>query len=130
MADTSSYFHFSAYFYRLLLWIMSSVFMPDEPEDIEIGLVNLDDSEPASMIVSALADSAEVAEGLEINEMTQAEAEEMIGDNTLVSYKYFPKFTDKMMRGESASWKLWVIPICSWKVTSSAVCDRYSRQTY
>ena len=90
-------------FIGLLLWIMSSVFMPDEPEDIEIGLVNLDDSEPASMIVSALADSAEVAEGLEINEMTQAEAEEMIGDNTLVSYILFPeKFTDKMMRGESS----------------------------
>ncbi|CAM4193000.1 hypothetical protein [Jeotgalicoccus halotolerans] len=62
----------------LLIWMLSSFLEFDEENNISVGLVNLDNSEATSMIVAALADSAEVAEGLEIIEVTEADAEQRI----------------------------------------------------
>lgn len=65
-------------FAALLIWMLSSFLEFDEENNISVGLVNLDNSEATSMIVAALADSAEVAEGLEIIEVTEADAEQRI----------------------------------------------------
>lgn len=90
-------------FAALLIWMLSSFLEFDEENNISVGLVNLDNSEATSMIVAALADSAEVAEGLEIIEVTEADAEQRILKNTLAAYIIFPeKFTEKMMQGESS----------------------------
>ena len=92
----------TAIFLSLLIWILSSFLSFDESDKISIGLVNLDDSDETAMIVSALADSAEVADGLEINEVSEADADQMVENNELVSYIIFPgKFTKKMMQGEA-----------------------------
>ena len=90
-------------FAALLIWMLSSFLGFDEENKISVGLVNLDDSDATSMIVSALADSAEVAEGLEITEVTEADAEQRILKNTLGAYIIFPeKFTEKMMQGKAS----------------------------
>lgn len=90
-------------FAGLLLWILSSLLVFDEVDKMVVGLVNLDDSDETSMIVSALAESAEVADGLEIDEVSEADAENMITDNKLVTYIIFPeKFTSKMIQGKSS----------------------------
>lgn len=90
-------------FIGLLLWVISNLISFDDKDPIEVGLVNLDDSDATELIVSALADTAEVAEGLDLVQVNAEEAEQKISDDELVSYIIFPeKFTDKMMRGESS----------------------------
>lgn len=90
-------------FIILLLWMLSSLISFDDGETMPIGLVNLDESDETSMIVSALANSGELADGLEIQEITQDTAEEMIAEDALVSYIIFPEqFFTKMMRGKSS----------------------------
>lgn len=90
-------------FIILLLWMLSSLISFDDGEAMPIGLVNLDESDETSMIVSALANSGELADGLEIQEITQDTAEEMIAEDELVSYIIFPEqFFTKMMRGKSS----------------------------
>lgn len=90
-------------FTGLLIWMLSSIMSFDEADKMSVGLVNLDDSDETAVIVSALAGSAEVSDGLEITEVSESDAEKMIENNTLVSYIIFPgKFMEKMMQGESS----------------------------
>lgn len=90
-------------FIGLIIWMLSSLLSFDEADKISVGLVNLDDSAETAVIVSALAGSAEVADGLEITEVSESDAKQMIEHNALVSYIIFPgKFTEKMMQGESS----------------------------
>ena len=87
----------------LVIWMLSSFLSFDEADKMSVGLVNLDDSDETAMIVSALAGSADVADGLEITEVSEADAEQMIENNELASYIVFPgKFTEKMMQGEAS----------------------------
>lgn len=90
-------------FTGLIIWMVSSLLSFDEADKMSVGLVNLDDSDETAMIVSALAGSADVADGLEITEVSETDAKQMIENNALVSYIIFPgKFTEKMMQGESS----------------------------
>lgn len=90
-------------FLSLLIWMLGSFLSFDESDKISVGLVKLDNSDETAMIVSALADSAEVSDGLEITEVSKTDAERMVENNELVSYIIFPgKFTEKMMQGESS----------------------------
>lgn len=87
----------------LVIWMLSSFLSFDEADKMSVGLVNLDDSDETAMIVSALAGSADVVDGLEITEVSEADAEQMVENNELVSYIVFPeKFTEKMMQGEAS----------------------------
>lgn len=88
-------------FLSLVIWMLSSFLSFDDPDKMSVGLVNLDDSEETEMIVSALAGSADVADGFEMTVLSEADAEMMIENNELVSYIIFPgKFTERMMQGE------------------------------
>ena len=90
-------------FIGLIIWMLSSLLSFDDEDKISVGLVNLDDSAETAVIVSALAGSAEAADGLEIIEVSESDAKLMIENDTLVSYIIFPgKFTEKMMKGESS----------------------------
>lgn len=87
----------------LVIWMLSSFLSFGESDKMSVGLVNLDDSDETEIIVSALAGSADVADGLEITEVSEADAEQMIENNELDSYIVFPgKFTEKMMQGEAS----------------------------
>lgn len=87
----------------LVIWMLSSFLSFGESDKMSVGLVNLDDSDETAIIVSALAGSADVADGLEITEVSEADAEQMIENNELGSYIVFPgKFTEKMMQGEAS----------------------------
>lgn len=87
----------------LVIWMLSSFLSFGESDKMSVGLVNLDDSDETEIIVSALAGSADVADGLEITEVSEADAEQMIENNELGSYIVFPgKFTEKMMQGEAS----------------------------
>ena len=90
-------------FIGLIIWMLSSLLSFDEADKMSVGIVNLDDSAETAVIVSALAGSAEAADGLEIIEVSESDAKLMIENDTLVSYIIFPgKFTEKMMKGESS----------------------------
>ncbi|CAD2071321.1 hypothetical protein GCM10007275_15310 [Jeotgalicoccus coquinae] len=90
-------------FIGLIIWMLSSLLSFDDEDKMSVGLVNLDDSAETAVIVSALAGSAEAADGLEIIEVSESDAKLMIENDTLVSYIIFPgKFTEKMMKGESS----------------------------
>lgn len=87
----------------LVIWMLSSFLSFDEVDKMSVGLVNLDDSDETEIIFSALAGSADVADGLEITEVSEADAEQMIENNELASYIVFPgKFIEKMMQGEAS----------------------------
>ena len=90
-------------FIGLIIWMLSSLLSFDDEDKMSVGLVNLDDSAETAVIVSALAGSAEAADGLEIIEVSESDAKLMIENDTLVSYIIFPgKFMEKMMKGESS----------------------------
>ncbi len=90
-------------FIGLIIWMLSSLLSFDDEDKMSVGLVNLDDSAETAVIISALAGSAEAADGLEIIEVSESDAKLMIENDTLVSYIIFPgKFTEKMMKGESS----------------------------
>ena len=116
-------------FLSLVIWMLSSFLSFDDPDKMSVGLVNLDDSEETEMIVSALAGSADVADGFEMTVLSEADAEMMIENNELVSYIIFPgKFTERMMQGESS--ELVVVGNPDMKLESyvnSSVCHTVER---
>ena len=72
-------------FIGLIIWMLSSLLSFDDEDKMSVGLVNLDDSAETAVIVSALAGSAEAADGLEIIEVSESDAKLMIENDTLVS---------------------------------------------
>ncbi|MDX8045234.1 ABC transporter permease [Gracilibacillus sp. S3-1-1] len=85
----------------LLAFIIISTLDVGEDNSIEIGLVDLDQSEETDLIVTLLEESSQIGDYMEMKRMDQSDAEKSIKNNQISSYILFPdNFFQKMIDGE------------------------------
>ncbi|ALX48258.1 ABC transporter permease [Lentibacillus amyloliquefaciens] len=87
----------------LIAVVILSIFMPDEAEPIQIGLVDQDKSEETEMVVELIEESSQLGSFVNINALTEEQAKKQINDQ-LSGYITFPEgFTDDLYNGESVT---------------------------
>ncbi|WP_066189852.1 ABC transporter permease [Gracilibacillus timonensis] len=85
----------------LLAWAIISMVDTTEQETMEVGLVNLDQSEETALIVDLLAESSQLGEGLHMEKISEAEGQTGIEANQLSSYMVFPAdFFQGLLNGQ------------------------------
>lgn len=88
----------------LIVTIMITLLIPPENDPIEIGVVNLDQSEETQMIINILTDSSDFDEFISIKSMEESEAIEKLEQDQLSTYIVFPEnFTNNLYQGVSVS---------------------------
>lgn len=79
--------------------IAVSIFIPDEQDPLQIGLVDKDKSEETKMVVDLIESSSQLGNYIQINNLTSEQADKQI-DNQLSAYITFPKgFTESLYNG-------------------------------
>lgn len=90
-------------FTGLLVWLLANMLAVDENQEINIGLVNMDENQTTDMLVSALSDTADLAEGIEMKNVGFDEASALIDDDELSAFIVFPEnFAENMMAGQTS----------------------------
>lgn len=90
-------------FVGLVIWMASLFFIPDEEEPVSVGVVNLDDSDETSQIVSLLLEATDVDAGLTLIGLEEEEAYQQIEEDDIAAYIVFPdEFFTKMIQGEES----------------------------
>lgn len=94
-------------FVGLVIWMASLFFIPDEEEPVSVGVVNLDDSDETSQIVSLLLEATDIDAGLNLVGLDEAEAFNQIEDDDIAAYIVFPaEFFTKMIQGDGSQLKV------------------------
>lgn len=89
-------------FVGLFIYIMLNFIQLDD-DTLNVGIVNLDDSEETDMLVSALLEASDLGAELNMVEYDETEAEKAVEDDNVVSYIKFPnQFYEDMMAGQSS----------------------------
>ena len=90
-------------FTGLLVWLLANMLAVDENQEINIGLVNMDENQTTDMLVSALSDTADLAEGIEMKNVGFDEASALIDDDELSAFIVLPEnFAENMMAGQTS----------------------------
>lgn len=90
-------------FTGLSVWLLANMLAVDENQEINIGLVNMDENQTTDMLVSALSDTADLAEGIEMKNVGFDEASALIDDDELSAFIVFPEnFAENMMAGQTS----------------------------
>lgn len=88
----------------LVITLVITLFIPPEDEPIQLGIVDLDQSEETTIIVNMITESSELSEFIIINRMSEAEAIEKIEEDQISTYITFPEnFTYHLYEGQSVS---------------------------
>lgn len=88
----------------LLAIILIALLTPTEHEPIQVGLVDLDQSEETEIVVQLMADSSELSAFIQLHPMTESEARHNIVTNEISAYITFPpQFTTHLYEGTSVS---------------------------
>ena len=88
----------------LIVTIVITLLIPPEDEPIQLGVVDLDQSEETTVIVNMITESSELSEFIIINRMSEAEAREKIEQDQISTYITFPEnFTYHLYEGQSVS---------------------------
>ncbi|WP_164668422.1 ABC transporter permease [Virgibacillus doumboii] len=83
--------------------IAVSILMPDEQDPIQIGLVDKDKSKETKMVVDLIESSSQLGSYIQINKLTNKQAERQI-DNQLSAFVTFPEgFTENLYNGNSVT---------------------------
>ncbi|WP_188453456.1 ABC transporter permease [Virgibacillus oceani] len=83
--------------------IAISFLSPDEEEPIQVGLVDLDQSEETKLVVKLIEESSQLGNYIHIKKLSDKDAKKNIKDK-LSAYITFPKdFTDDLYKGESVA---------------------------
>lgn len=94
-------------FVGLVIWMASLFFMPEEEEPVSVGIVNLDDSDETSRIVSLLVEATDVDAALTLVGLEEEEAYRQIESDDISAYIVFPAgFFTKMIEGEESQLKV------------------------
>lgn len=89
-------------FVGLFIWVMMN-FIQLNDDTLNVGVVNLDDSEETDILVSALLEASELGAEFSMVEYGETEAQKAIEDDHVVSYIKFPdQFYEDMMAGQSS----------------------------
>ena len=88
----------------LIVTIVITLLIPPEDEPIQLGVVDLDQSEETTVIVNMITESSDLSEFITINRMSEAEAREKIEQDQISTYITFPEnFTYHLYEGKSVS---------------------------
>src|SRR5690625_3324269 len=86
----------------LIVTIVITLLIPPEDEPIQLGVVDLDQSEETTVIVNMITESSDLSEFITINRMSEAEAREKIEQDQISTYITFPEnFTYHLYEGKS-----------------------------
>jgi ABC-2 type transport system permease protein len=86
----------------LVAFMFVAYFSNLEEEPIQIGLVDLEQSEETEMVIRLLEESSQLGNYLQMKRYSEEEAQHQIDSNELVAYILFPQgFTSKLYNGES-----------------------------
>jgi ABC-2 type transport system permease protein len=86
----------------LVAFMFVAYFSNLEEEPIQIGLVDLEQSEETEMVIRLLEESSQLGNYLQMKRYSEEEAKHQIDSNELVAYILFPEeFTSKLYNGES-----------------------------
>lgn len=88
----------------LIVVMIITLFIPPENEPIQIGIVDLDQSEETTVIINMITESSDLSEFIVINRMSESEAIKKIEQDQISTYISFPKnFTNHLYEGKSVS---------------------------
>lgn len=88
----------------LIVVMIITLFIPPENEPIQIGIVDLDQSEETTVIINMITESSDLSEFIVINRMSESEAIRKIEQDQISTYISFPKnFTNHLYEGKSVS---------------------------
>ncbi|RKQ37964.1 ABC transporter permease [Oceanobacillus halophilus] len=84
----------------LVITIIASFFYPDEQQPIQIGIVDLDESDETQLVTDLIEESSQLGSYIQVHKMKEKEAQESIGNNEISAYIIFPnKFTKSLYQG-------------------------------
>ncbi|WP_079708986.1 ABC transporter permease [Paraliobacillus ryukyuensis] len=84
----------------LIFLILVSLLLPDEQQSIEVGLVDLDESEETTMLVDLIDEASLLGSYIHIKKYTAEEAQSALDMGTLSAYVTFPEnFTTDLYQG-------------------------------
>ncbi|GAA5417085.1 hypothetical protein Pryu01_02146 [Paraliobacillus ryukyuensis] len=85
----------------LIFFILVSLLLPDEQQSIEVGLVDLDESEETTMLVDLIDEASLLGSYIHIKKYTAEEAQSALDMGTLSAYVTFPEnFTTDLYQGD------------------------------
>lgn len=85
-----------------LIFILTAYFSPDEEHTIQVGLVDLDQSEETQLVVQLIEDSSQLGSFIQLETMTESKAMRAIKSNQISAYITFPdNFTNNLYQGSS-----------------------------
>lgn len=86
----------------LIFIILITFVTPNEQEPIKIGLIDLDESQETSLIVELISESTELGSFIEIEQMTDTDANRKLDNDELhVSITFPENFTTHLYEGQS-----------------------------
>lgn len=87
----------------LIAVMVISIFLPGENEPIQVGLVDHDKSQETEMVISLIEESSQLGSFINMEALTQEQANKQIGDQ-LSAYVSFPEgFTENLYNGHSVT---------------------------
>src|SRR5699024_4884060 len=93
-----------------LIFILTAYFSPDEEHTIQVGLVDLDQSEETQLVVQLIEDSSQLGSFIQLETMTESKAMRAIKSNQISAYITFPNnFTTNLYQGSSVELPLTVM---------------------
>lgn len=94
-------------FLSLAAIIIITLFTPSTDEPIQVGLIDLDQTEETQLVVNILDQSSQLGSYINLHKMTEQEAIEQIKANNISSYITFPKdFTNHLYTGKQVTLEL------------------------
>lgn len=88
----------------LILTIIISFFTTEKNDPIQVGLVDLDQSNETQLVVDLIDEASQLGTFIQIDKMTEKAANDSIKANQLSAYITFPKkFTANLYQGKSVS---------------------------
>lgn len=88
----------------LFTFLGFSIFTPSKEAIIEVGLIDLDQSEETIMVIDMMEDASQLGDYIHMTALSEKEAKEGIRSNTLSAYVVFPdNFTESLYKGKSVA---------------------------
>lgn len=88
----------------LTAFILLSLFIPEENEPIQVGLIDQDQSKETTMVVKLIEESSELNDFIQIVVMSPTKAKQSLKNNDLSAYIVFPDgFTKNLYSGTSVN---------------------------
>src|SRR5699024_4477209 len=91
----------------LITTIAITVISPSDQEPVQIGFVDLDQSEETQLIMGMITESSDIESYIQIEELTESEAKQKMANDELAIYVAFPdQFTEDLYHGRPVTFSM------------------------